>query len=101
MGIVTAAVEAIGEAVGAELKQLRADIAALKTQLAEIEARGIHYEGIFQRAQQYKRGAMVTSHGSLFAAIRNVEPGECPGDSSGAWQLCAKKGRDSRDGRER
>ena len=97
MGIVAAAVEAIGEAVAAEIKQLRADVSSLKLQLAEIETRGIHYQGVFQKAQQYRRGAMVTADGSLFAAIRDTLPGEMPGTASDAWQLCCKKGRDGRE----
>ena len=96
-GMVMAAVESIGEAVAAEIKQLRAEVSSLKSQLVEIEAKGIFYQGVFQKAQQYKRGAMVTSDGSLFAAVRDTLPGEMPGTASDAWQLCCKKGRDARD----
>lgn len=93
------AVESIGVAVAAEIKKLRGDISSLKTQLAEIEAKGISYQGVFQKAQQYRRGAMVTHDGSLHAAVRDTVAGEAPGDASGAFQLCCKRGRDGRSER--
>jgi hypothetical protein len=77
---------------------MSARIKAPETKLAEVEARGIRYQGVHQRAQEYKRGAMTTCDGSLWAAIRDVEAGEVPGKSTG-WQLCARAGQNGKDAR--
>src|ERR1051325_11068672 len=55
----------IREYVAAELRPVR-------ERLAEIEARGITFEGTYQRAADYRRGSMVVHSGSLWAAVRPV-----------------------------
>jgi hypothetical protein len=97
VGIVNAAVEAIGEAVAAEIKQLRERVADLERKSVEIAKRGLFYRGVHQRADSYKPGDAVTFDGSLFIAIADVAPGELPGKSDGKWQLAAKRGRDGRE----
>jgi len=86
----------IGKLVGSELKaldakiaQLQTEIAQLKERLTEVEARGVKYEGVFQRAVSYRRGAVVSFKNCLFAAIVDTQPGDEP-LSSKAWQLCLK-----------
>ena len=95
--LLEAAAPPIKEAIANATKPLQERVDKLERRLVEIEAKGISYQGVFQKAQQYSRGSMVTHDGSLHAAIRDTLPGEMPGDASGAFQLCCKKGRDGRD----
>lgn len=90
------AVDVIAEVIAEIRRELRAEIAELKAQLATIETKGVSFEGVFQRAQSYRRGSMVVYEGSLFAATRSTQPGEIPG-ANAAWQLAAKAGRDGKD----
>ncbi|MDQ0558315.1 hypothetical protein QO004_000088 [Rhizobium mesoamericanum] len=55
------------------------------------------YRGVFKEGQPYERGDTVTWAGSLWHcdAQKTVEK---PGDGSKDWTLCAKKGRDGKDG---
>src|ERR1051325_1125260 len=79
----------IRDYVAGELKPVR-------ERLAEIEARGVTFEGTYQRAADYRRGSMVVHGGSLWAAVRPITAGDAvPGVGDG-WQLCAKAGRDAR-----
>lgn len=78
-------------------KPLKQEIDELKGRIAELEAGGIRYCGIYQRASAYKRGSVVTHQGSMFVAVVDVGPNEVPLLSQ-SWQLSAKKGRDGRDG---
>jgi hypothetical protein len=75
----------IGKYVEAQLKPLRERIAAL-------EAHGIKFCGVYQRAASYKRGDVVTHDGGMWTAIMEAPIAEIPGKSV-AWQLCVK-GRD-------
>jgi collagen type III alpha len=55
--------------------------------------------GVFDPERRgYDAGDGVTWDGSFWIAQRAVAPGERPGDSSGAFRLAVKKGRDGRDG---
>ncbi len=72
---------------------LLGELRSLSLRVQEIEARGLSYEGTFQRAQSYRRGSAVTHGGSLWIALRQVEAGETPGITHGAWQLAAKAAR--------
>jgi hypothetical protein len=82
-------IQAVAMFVSSELDPLRKEIAKLKDRLAEIEAKGIEFSGSWQRAVEYRRGAMVVHDGSLFACIEATSPNETPGNSS-KWVLCAK-----------
>jgi hypothetical protein len=75
---------------------LRQRIEQLEATVASLEAKGIAYHGVYQRAIEYRKGAMVTHDGSLFAAVDNVGPNEPPG-ATPKWQLAAKRGADGRD----
>jgi len=54
------------------------------------------YRGVFQDGHKYERGDTVTWGGSLWHC--DDATAEKPGDGSKAWTLCAKKGRDGKDG---
>jgi hypothetical protein len=68
---------------------------AFEGRLAAVENRGIKYCGVFQRAQTYRKGDVVTDAGSAWVALREVE-NEKPGDGA-SWQLMVKAGRDAKD----
>lgn len=53
------------------------------------------YRGVFRDGQPYERGDTVTWGGSLWHCDKNTS--SKPGDGSD-WTLCAKKGRDGKDG---
>lgn len=50
------------------------------------------------KAEAYEGGDGVTWDGCFWIAQRSAQAEERPGDSSGAWRLAVKKGRDGRDG---
>ncbi|NLS07614.1 hypothetical protein HGP14_30590 [Rhizobium sp. P32RR-XVIII] len=54
------------------------------------------YRGVFKDGQPYEQGDTVTWAGSLWHCDKNTS--EKPGDGSKDWTLCAKKGRDGKDG---
>ena len=62
--------------------------AALEGRLAAIEAKGVAYCGVWQRAQDYKRGDVVTFDGSAWVAIAE-ETRATPG-ATDAWQMLVK-----------
>jgi hypothetical protein len=72
-------------------------IAELERRLVEIETKGVSYTGTFQRAIEYRRGALVTHDGSLWVALADMRA-PCPEPGGGApeWQLAVRKGRDAR-----
>ena len=99
-------IDALMHAVAAGVKEyvprtiapLAERVTTLEARLADIESAGVKYCGIYQRAQDYFRGSMVTEGGSLWAATRDVKASEVPGRSEG-WQLAVKCGRDGKDSR--
>ncbi|MNV19982.1 hypothetical protein D3C71_1108660 [compost metagenome] len=54
------------------------------------------YCGVFKEGHDYVRGDTVTWGGSLWHCDQPTS--EKPGDGSKSWTLCAKKGRDGKDG---
>ncbi|CDM56280.1 MULTISPECIES: hypothetical protein [Rhizobium] len=54
------------------------------------------YRGVFKDGQPYERGDTVTWAGSLWHCDKATS--EKPGDGSKDWTLCAKKGRDGKNG---
>ena len=64
--------------------------APLKQRIEHIEQRGIEYAGVYQKAQTYRRGVLVSHDDSLWAAVRDAQPGEAPGTSDSPWQLALK-----------
>jgi hypothetical protein len=92
-GIACATVYGIGilaDVVGRLDDQVR----ELRERLSEVESSGIKYCGVFQRAQSYRRGSLVTHDGSAWCAVTDEADG-VPGKSD-AWQLMVKRGRDGR-----
>lgn len=70
---------------------------ALAARVAELEAGGLIYSGIFQNSRAtYRKGTVVTHGGSAWIALRETQEGEEPG-SSKAWQLAVKRGKDGKD----
>lgn len=54
------------------------------------------YRGVFNDGKTYVRGDTVTWGGSLWHC--ESETADKPGEGAKAWTLCAKKGRDGKDG---
>ena len=50
----------IGKYVNDQVRSLRAEIATLKAQVAELQAGGVKFSGTYQRGNEYKRGEMCT-----------------------------------------
>lgn len=76
-------------------KKDRARIAELESRLKTIEEHGVRYCGAYQRslAGLYRKGSIVSHHGSAWVAIQdqtNSEPG-----TDATWQLMVKRGRDA------
>ncbi|KRE13466.1 hypothetical protein ASE63_18510 [Bosea sp. Root381] len=72
---------------------------ALSARVAELEAGGILYCGVWQRSGvTYRKGALVTFEGSGWIALREAKEGEAPGTPT-AWQLAIKRGKDGKDAR--
>lgn len=55
------------------------------------------WAGTYQRALGYRQGKFVGHDGSMWVALRDVDPGEIPGKAREAWQLAVKAGRDGKD----
>ena len=54
------------------------------------------YKGVFKDGQTYECGDTVTWAGSLWHC--DAPTGDKPGEGAKSWTLCAKKGRDGKDG---
>jgi hypothetical protein len=62
----------------------------LERRIAELEAGSMKYMGVYQPAQAYKRGHVVTCDGSAWCCTRDgVSAEKPPGDG---WQLMVKSG---------
>ena len=64
-------------------------IKALTARVAEVEAKGVVYMGVWQAAQTYQRGNLATYAGGIWHA--NQETRDKPGDGK-AWTLAVKGG---------
>lgn len=53
--------------------------------------------GVFQSGKVYEKCDIVTFAGSQFIATRDTSGKEKPEDTSGAWRLIVKRGRDGKD----
>src|SRR5262245_64299066 len=73
--------EAMMDAIGkCMIEEIERAVAPLRERIAELEKGGIRYMGTHQRAQEYKRGSMVTHDGSLWCAVTDVNPNQVPGN---------------------
>lgn len=66
------------------------EVKALRDRIAELEANGARFRGVYQRAADYRRGDQVTHRGSLWVALDAVPEGSLPGEHPTLWQLAAK-----------
>lgn len=88
----------VGNALGAaDWAFLRC--AELERRMAAVEATGIRYLGVYQRATEYRKGDVVTFAGSAWVAIKAVTEGTVPGGDTAAWQLAVRAGKDGKDAR--
>jgi hypothetical protein len=85
-------IEDIGNFIMDQVRPVQARIKQLEAQVAELQAGGIRYCGVHQRANDYRRGSVVTAEGALWIATVDIPPGELPGKSLG-WQLSVKSPR--------
>ncbi|MBA8845693.1 hypothetical protein FHW02_003775 [Ochrobactrum sp. RH1CCR137] len=81
-------------AIKRKLDRQADDLKALTKRLEVLEEGGIQYRGIYQRAQNYSKGDVITFHGSAWIALRPLKETEEPGTCDG-WMLMVKKGRDA------
>ena len=72
---------------------LLAYLVRLERRVAAVEATGIKYCGVFQAAQEYQRGDLVSWDGSIFHA--NKDTRARPGNGSTDWTLAVKRGADA------
>lgn len=70
-------------------------LVAAEGRISQIEAGGIKFCGVHQRALEYKKGAVVVADGSSWISLDD-ENRDVPG-TSGRWVLMAKRGRDAKD----
>jgi hypothetical protein len=89
------AIEVVIDQFGRNMRDMKSKLHELETKLAEIETKGILFCGAYQKSTDYKRGSLVVSGGSLWAAVTAIEAGDAPPGPK--WQLAAKAGRDARD----
>ena len=75
------------------LSLLLSHVARMEARVAAIEASGVKYRGVWQAAEEYRRGDMVTHDGSVFHC--NDATRAKPGNGSTCWSLAVKHGRDA------
>lgn len=93
--IVEAIAEVLPEFVAQELAPLRAELEALRAELAEAKASPFEFTGVWIEGKAYRRGQFATKGGSVWHC--NQATTVQPGDGSGAWTLAVQRGRDARD----
>lgn len=84
--------QAIGIALGRFVKQLQAQIDALRSEMREFAFKGVWVEG-----QQYRRGNFC-SHGAVYYCAADTTAR--PGTDDKVWVLAVPKARDGRDGKD-
>lgn len=86
--------------IAATTASTAAKLRVLCARVEQLEAGGVRYAGIWQRALPYQRGTVVTSSGAMWVALRDAAEGEQPGKVLDAWQLAAKAVRVKTEGQE-
>lgn len=69
------------------------EVIDLNERMTSLEATGVKYRGVWQAADEYRRGDMVTHDGSVFHC--NADTRAKPGNGSTTWSLAVKHGRDA------
>ncbi|MCK7597795.1 hypothetical protein M0G74_10990 [Microbulbifer sp. CAU 1566] len=82
-------VEGLHDYLSKQIQPLADRIKNLESKLESIESKGMEYRGIYQRAQHYGRGDVVTHKGSMWVHVTDGSRGYAPGDGA-CWQLAAK-----------
>jgi hypothetical protein len=59
------------------------------------------YRGVWQPAEQYEVGDMVTFGGSMWSCTADTNSRPATEEGSQFWKLCVKRGRDGRDGKDK
>ena len=59
-----------------------------------MEKTGIKYVGVWQKAQTYRKGDVVTHDGSMWVSLK-ADNSDAPGKGD-SWQLAVKAGKDAR-----
>jgi hypothetical protein len=75
---------------------LRQRIAELDSHVAELQAGSTKLVGVWQRASEYKRGALAVHDSALWCAVAGTIPNSEPGTSK-LWQLCVKSAAPARN----
>ena len=65
--------------------QVQLAVAPLLKRIDELEKRGIDYRGVYQRAQIYQIGSMVTHDNNLYSCISDAGVNEGPGSYPSRW----------------
>lgn len=95
LAVVSGSSNAIKKWFAAQMAEADQTIARLMERVEELEAAPIRYRGVWQRSEEYRRGAVVTEAGSCWHAAKDAPIGERPGTGS-SWQLMVKAGKDAR-----
>jgi hypothetical protein len=82
------------------LAELQSQQATDGERIRRIESRppALAYRGVYRPGETYQLGEVATWGGSMWHA--NKKTTAKPGDGSGDWTLCVKKGTDGKDGRD-
>jgi len=78
------------DAIEVVVDEMRALAKAINARIDELEKNGARFRGVYQRAQAYRRGEMVTVKDGLWTALKDVPEGVTPGTDPDAWQLTVK-----------
>lgn len=91
-------VDTVKRALSQAIPPLKAEITALKKEVAELKARPeLKYLGVWTRGTKYAPGNALTHKGGLWICKGFVDTE--PGVDFVFWQLAVKAGRDGRDAR--
>jgi hypothetical protein len=85
--------DAIGRALGIFVKELEAQINALRSEIKQFA-----FKGVFQEGQQYKRGNFCSQGGAIYHC--EVDTSTRPGTDDKVWCLAVPRARDGRDGKD-
>lgn len=82
------------DGVDDRFKALEQSVDKLQARIKTLESKQVSYEGVWAADKTYRRGMMVTDHGSIWHARRSTKAR--PGGGNSDWQLAVKRGQDGR-----